>query len=93
MQSVKGQYERAAPLKEPSRLQKKIRESRDELFITASIDQLDRRPVRERLGETNFNSALAEGRELTLEQAIELAASLNLARTSKKAPSVIARTG
>jgi tetratricopeptide (TPR) repeat protein len=28
--------------------------------------------VREQLGETNFNAALAEGRELTLEQAIEL---------------------
>ena len=69
---VKGQYEHAARLEGAIEIaEEKSRNYREEFFHRIYDPQIA--TLREQLGETNFNAALAEGRELTLDQAIELA--------------------
>jgi len=69
---VKGQYEHAARLEGAIEVaEEKSRNYRSEFFHRVYDPQFA--TIREQLGETNFNALWAEGRELTLEQALELA--------------------
>ena len=68
---VKGQYEHAARLEGAIEVaEEKSRNYRSEFFHRVYDPQIA--TLRERLGETEFKALWAEGRELTLEQAIEL---------------------
>jgi predicted ATPase/DNA-binding SARP family transcriptional activator len=69
---VNGQYAHAARLEGAIEVvEEKSENYREEFYHRIYDPQIA--TIREQLGETNFNAALAEGRELTLEQALDLA--------------------